>query len=54
MPGGDACWGRTEKNWGLEALMGGQNSPGKEHLSRALREASEPPLWVVEGEGRLA
>ena len=34
--------------------MGGQNSPGKEHLSRALREASEPPPWVVEGEGRQA
>ena len=51
MPGGDACWGRTEKNWGLEALMGGQNSPGKGHLSRALEEASEPALWVVEGKG---
>ena len=54
MPGGDAFWERTEKNWGLEALMGGQNSPGKENLSRALEEASEPALWVVEGEGLQA
>lgn len=29
--------------------MGGQNSLGKGHLSRALEEASEPALWLVEG-----
>lgn len=34
--------------------MGGQYSPGKKHLSRALEEASEPALWVVEGEGLQA
>lgn len=45
---------QRRKNWGLEALMGGQYSPGKKHLSRALEEASEPALWVVEGEGLQA